>query len=327
MCYKEQVQRAMAERFEQQLDAEGVPDFIRRFFVNFDSVNTQINYWSTIKDLLQWAIDKGIIKKGSIADLEPCDMEEIESEDIRIYLKEKEREGAKQSSLGVKKNRFSRFWTYLKGTKRVPVKTNIVKNVKYRVENSRDNVYLKMPSDQELEEMMKNISKKKDPFIRDRNLIILRFLKGTGLREAELAGLDDTDVHLDGVNDPESRPYIMVLGKGHYTRDGMRKVLLTKDAYDALNEWFAIRDRMKVEKDAHAVFLNKNGNRLNEDNIKGIFKTYSGTVTPHMIRHWYATVFGKKYGIAFVQQQLGHKKADITIGTYTDGSYGINLMI
>lgn len=51
--------------------------------------------------------------------------------------------------------------------------------------------------------------KKNDEFIRVRNLIILRVLKGTGLRESELAGLNINDLYID-----ENMPYIKIIGKG-----------------------------------------------------------------------------------------------------------------
>lgn len=50
---------------------------------------------------------------------------------------------------------------------------------------------------------------------------------------------------------------------------------------------------------------------MNEDNIKSMFKTYSCCkISPHQIRHWYSTTFSKKYGVNFVQQQLGHRSAN-----------------
>lgn len=56
-----------------------------------------------------------------------------------------------------------------------------------------------------------------------------------------------------------------------------------------------------------------------ENNIKSMFKNYSKKkISPHQIRHWYTTVFSQKYGIAFVQQQLGHRSVNTTINNYMD---------
>lgn len=57
--------------------------------------------------------------------------------------------------------------------------------------------------------MIEKIKRKKDDFVRERNLVIMNLLMGTGIREIGLAGLDLPDVYLD-----EETPYIKVLEKG-----------------------------------------------------------------------------------------------------------------
>ena len=69
--------------------------------------------------------------------------------------------------------------------------------------------------------------------------------------------------------------------------------------------------------------MNKNGKRLTQANIKSLFKTYGNGVTPHMIRHWYATTMANTGNIAFAQQQLGHTSQNITINNYANGAYGM----
>ena len=75
--------------------------------------------------------------------------------------------------------------------------------------------------------------------------------------------------------------------------------------------------------DEEAVFINKNRKRVTEYNIQSIFKSYGNGITPHMVRHWYATVMASRGNLAFVQQQLGHRSGDTTINNYTNGAYGI----
>ena len=105
----------------------------------------------------------------------------------------------------------------------------------------------------------------------------------------------------------------------------MRKVLLTESAMEEIIKWLNVRQTIKDIQDTTALLLNKNGKRLNEDNIKKIFRNYGDGITPHMMRHWYATVMGKTFGIAFVQEQLGHSSMTITMNNYTDGTYGVSL--
>ncbi len=154
--------------------------------------------------------------------------------------------------------------------------------------------------------------------MRTRNSIILRVLKGTGLRESELAGLDLADLYLE-----EDIPYIKIIGKGKYRIQEARMIYLTGDAARAIKEWLKYRNSLDDIGDVSAVFANKNGKRLNEDNIKAIFKTYGGGITPHMIRHWFATVMTSTGNLAFAQQQLGHTSANTTINNYANGVYGM----
>ena len=164
--------------------------------------------------------------------------------------------------------------------------------------------------------MEEKIMRKNDEFVRIRNLIILRVLKGTGLRESELAGLNISDLYLD-----EEMPYIKIIGKGTYREIEARMVYLTGDAASAIKEWLEYRNGLENIVDESAVFVNKNGNRLSEYNIQSIFKTYGMGLTPHMIRHWFATVMAKETDVVFVQQQLGHKSTCTTINNYANGNY------
>ena len=167
--------------------------------------------------------------------------------------------------------------------------------------------------------MEEKIMRKNDEFVRVRNLIILRVLKGTGLRESELAGLNISDLYLD-----EEMPYIKIIGKGTYREIEARMVYLTGDAASAIKEWLDYRNGLENIVDESAVFVNKNGNRLSEYNIQSIFKTYGNKqITPHMIRHYYATLMANTGNLAFAQQQLGHSSLNTTVNNYANGAYGM----
>ena len=72
----------------------------------------------------------------------------------------------------------------------------------------------------------------------------IRVLRGTGLRESELVGLDINDLYLtrDRMDQNEPRPYLLVISKGVYRYDDEGKVIvyLTNDAIAAFNDWFEI---------------------------------------------------------------------------------------
>ncbi len=174
---------------------------------------------------------------------------------------------------------------------------------------------LKLPSQESIDEMIERIKWKKDDFVRERNLVVMSVLMGTGIRESELAGLDLSDLYLDDEN-----PYITIVGKGALDSQEARIVFLSEEeTIESIKHWLDIRCGIENIVDADALFLNRNGKRMVEDNIKSMFKNYSkGKISPHQIRHWYTTVFSQKYGTAFVQQQLGHRSINTTINNYMD---------
>lgn len=318
MCYKDEVQRKNTEKLQKKFEQDNTPGFIQKYFINIESKAGAINYYIAIKDLLVWLMENKTINRNNIAEIIPDDFYNVESEDVTMYLKQKEQSGMSPTTLETRKNIFSSFWKYLKRTKACPVKENIIADVSYKGISSSNNLIKKLPSETQLKNMEEKIMKKNDEFVRIRNLIILRVLKGTGLRESELAGLNISDLYLD-----EEMPYIKIIGKGTYREIEARTVYLTGDAASAIREWSEYRSRLENIVDKDAVFVNKNGNRLSEYNIQSIFKTYGDGMSCHMIRHWYATVMANTGNLAFAQQQLGHSSVNTTVNNYANGAYGM----
>lgn len=324
MCYKDEKNKMIQKKLEKIFVDLQVPEFIQRFFIRLDSPISKINYWISIRSMFEYMFDKNIIQKNRIAEIIPEDLLLIEAEDIKEYLKNLEiKQGMCPGTVNTRKNMLSSFWNYLASTNRCPVKKNIIEDVTYKMSKVA-NTKNKMPSEEQLRIMEEKIKKKGDPIVRERNLTVFMVLKGTGIRESELAGLDLDDIYLNGDED-DHRAYIKVLGKGRYRESEMRKVLLTESAMLEIIEWLKVRHTMENIIDSTALLLNKNGKRLNEDNIKKIFRNYGDGITPHMMRHWYATVMGKTFGIAFAQEQLGHSSMAVTVNNYTNGTYGVSL--
>lgn len=265
MCYKDEVQKENADKLQKRFEKDNIPGFIQTYFINIKSKKGAINYYIAIKDLLLWLMDKKIINKTLLGDITSEDFYNVESEDVTLYLESKEQSGMSPTTLETRKNIFRSFWKYLKRTKKCPVKENIIADVSYKGISSNNNLIVKFPSETQLMNMEEKIKKKKDEFVRIRNLIILRVLKGTGLRESELAGLNINKLYLN-----EEIPYIKVIRKGAYREKEEKDVYLTGDAVSAIKEWLEYRYSLKNIIDKDAVFVNKNGKRLNEK----IFKIY-----------------------------------------------------
>ena len=319
MCYKIEVQNKNAEKLNRKLDELNLPIYMRKYFtVKIESKAGALNYLGVIVDLLNWFIKEKMINKESISDIEPSDFTDIMAEDITLYLKTKEQNGMSPTTLETRKHIISSFWDYMSRVKGTEIKDKFFKDVTYKGIPSGNNLTKKLPTEKQLNDMEEKIMWKKDIPVRNRNIAIFRVLRGTGIRESELAGLDLTDLHLD-----EEMPYITILGKGVYREMQNRTVYLSGSALKALSEWLEYRNTLDNIVDTEAVFINKNGTRTTERNIKQIFENYGNGITPHMMRHYYASIMNRNGNLAFVQQQLGHSSVSTTVNNYANGAVGM----
>ncbi len=149
-----------------------------------------------------------------------------------------------------------------------------------------------------------------DPLTR-RDHAMLELLYSSGLRLAELAGLDVLDLDL-------ADRTVRVLGKGSKTRI----LPVGKQAIAALRAWLADRPAL-IKGGVVALFVGQNGQRLGTRAIQrriGRWATAAGAsvpVHPHMLRHSFAThLLESSRDLRGVQELLGH--ADIsTTQVYT----------
>lgn len=324
MCYKIEVQNKNAEKLNRKLDELNAPQFLRDYLNELESKNGALNYLVAIKDFLQWLIERNIIKKKSISEIEVSDFSDLRPQNVSSYLRYKETNGMSPTTTETRKNIIKSFiqdiYSYRECLLR-EIYSNIkdfYKMIKYKGIPSGNNLTKKLPTEKQLNDMEEKIMWKKDECVRNRNIAIFRVLRGTGIRESELAGLDLSDLHLD-----EEMPYITILGKGVYREMQNRTVYLSGSALKALREWLEYRSTLDNIVDTKAVFVNKNGTRTTERNIKQIFENYGNGITPHMMRHYYASVMNQNGNLAFVQQQLGHSSVNTTVNNYANGAVGM----
>jgi len=150
-----------------------------------------------------------------------------------------------------------------------------------------------------------------DERLQIRDMAIMELLYSSGLRLAELVGLN-----LDALDLADRT--VRVTGKGNKTRI----VPVGKQAVTTLRRW--IRDRAALAKPAEtAVFVSQNGRRLGPRAIQlrlaAIAKTQGvpAKLHPHLFRHSFAThLLESSQDLRGVQELLGH--ADIsTTQVYT----------
>ncbi len=142
--------------------------------------------------------------------------------------------------------------------------------------------------------------------------IIMMFYE-TGIRLAELVGLDDVDVDLSGGQ-------MKVTGKGSKQRIVPFGLELSK----AIGEWKALRSH-DVERTCDALFVNDKGARITREQVQRLVREHLGRVctlkklSPHVLRHTFATsMLNHGAGIESVRRLLGHESASTTeIYTHT----------
>jgi site-specific recombinase XerD len=157
----------------------------------------------------------------------------------------------------------------------------------------------------------------KDSLMLARDEAILWFLYGTGLRVTELISLERSDIRSDSKQ-------FSIVGKG----SKLRSVFMSQQARDKLIAYLKLRDD-----DSDYLFIslsnNSYGQRLTRNSIEDIVKRYktlagiTKKVTPHTLRHSFATTLIKKGAdIRAVQTLLGHASITTTqIYTHVDDKH------
>ncbi|MER3456748.1 MAG: site-specific tyrosine recombinase XerD [candidate division GAL15 bacterium] len=135
--------------------------------------------------------------------------------------------------------------------------------------------------------------------LRDR--AVLELLYGSGLRVSELVGLDVGDVDLE-------TELVRVVGKGNR----QRVVPVGSHAVRALEAYLKLA-RARLARHADALFVNRSGKRLSRQRVWAALRRYAlaagitRRVTPHMLRHSFAThLLEGGADLRSVQELLGH---------------------
>ena len=144
-----------------------------------------------------------------------------------------------------------------------------------------------------------------------RTIIILFY--ETGIRLAELVGLDSQDVDLDACQ-------LKVTGK----RDKQRVVPFGEELSTVLRDYILQRDE-RFGKLGDALFLNDKGRRITRSQVEVMVKSHLSLVTtlkkrsPHVLRHSFATaMLNNGAGLESVRKLLGHESVATTeIYTHT----------
>ncbi|MFK7886329.1 MAG: tyrosine recombinase XerC [Gammaproteobacteria bacterium] len=134
---------------------------------------------------------------------------------------------------------------------------------------------------------------------------MMELLYSSGLRLAELVGLDLGDID-------QQDQTVTVLGKGAKTRI----LPVGRKALDALDKWLTVRGGLAAEAET-AIFVSSRGQRISPRSVQSRIKYWAKrqgidiNLYPHLFRHSFAThMLESSSDLRGVQEMLGH--ADIS---------------
>ncbi len=219
---------------------------------------------------------------------------------LRQYLSKRRQESVSVRTLAGFISTLSGFQQYLTSDK---------KNFIYFCKLSRLKYSEKIPgflSQKEADELFDLLEKDGYLAWRDYLMVLLFYL--TGIRRAEMAGLKLQDVDF-------KKCMMSVLGKGNK----QRMVPFGDTILDEMRYYMNLRSSFADNKNVHHgfVFLNYRGEPLTVRSINRIVKKYCSrlgrTVTPHMLRHSFAThMLENGADIFAIKEILGHSSLATT---------------
>lgn len=140
-----------------------------------------------------------------------------------------------------------------------------------------------------------------------RDIAVLELLFATGLRVSELCSVTPEDLNL-------KNGFVRVQGKGARERIIF---ISNPDTLSALRSYQKFY--IKEISESGWFFVNRLGNRLSEQSVRGIIKKYTEIakldeyITPHMFRHSFATLMLEEdVDIRYIQSILGHSSITTT---------------
>jgi len=256
------------------------------------SPNTIKAYRSDLASFVEWVGRLGLQDPGAVT-----------RKVLRRYLAHLSTRGYAKRTIARKASAVRRYFGYLHRTGRVAVDPSAGLSAP-----KGDGRLPRVLKDDELTALLDDPPARvahDDPAIRRRDDAILEVLYGSGLRIAELCGLQRDDIDLE-------RHLVRAWGKG----SKQRQVPLSAPAVAALAAWLEGGRGAMVSDETPdgAVFLNRRGKRLTPRDARRVLDHRADSPThPHALRHTYAThLLDGGADLRAVQELLGHADLSTT---------------
>ncbi|GAM56337.1 tyrosine recombinase xerC [Vibrio ishigakensis] len=236
---------------------------------------------------------------GQLSALGVTEWQKVDTAWVRQIAAKGAREGLKPNSLATRLSCLRSFFDFLvlKGV----IKANPAKGV------SSPRAHKRLPKNLDVDQTNQLLEIDMDDPLAIRDRAMMELMYGTGMRLSEIVSLD-----VDHISN--GRGEIRVIGKGNKERI----VPFSGEARVWVEHWCRVRpDLLKYEEPA--LFISKLGKRISHRNVQkrmaewGIKQGVSSHVTPHKLRHSFATHILESSGnLRAVQEMLGHESLSTT---------------
>ncbi|MCV6604156.1 MAG: tyrosine recombinase XerC [Porticoccaceae bacterium] len=259
------------------------------------SPHTIANYRRDLKKLQDYCQQQDITR-----------LENIAPSDIRLCLGQLHRQGLGGASLQRWLSSNRSFFTF--ASRKYGLQLNPASGI--RAPKSPK----KLPKTLDADQTQQYLETDSDTWIACRDRAMVELFYSSGLRLAELVGLDIAHIDM-------AEGSTWVRGKGNRERH----VPIGRFALKALQEWLKRRQEVAIN-DHQALFISKRGNRISPRTVQQRLQKLSleqgmdGLIHPHMLRHSFASHLLESSGdLRAVQELLGHANISTTqIYTHLD---------
>ncbi|ASV65964.1 MULTISPECIES: tyrosine recombinase XerC [Cytobacillus] len=242
------------------------------------------HYQTDIKGFFMFMAEQGLKK-----------LNDVEYMDVRLFLTKLYQEGLARKTIARKISCLRSFFKLL-------VREGMVNDNPFQLTSipKGDKRLPQFFYEEEMEQLFNSVEV--DTALGQRNMAILEVMYATGIRVAECASIQLSDIDLD-------ISVILIHGKGKKDR----YIPFGSFAHDALLK-YCHDGRLKLQKEkSNHLFLNHRGGALTDRGIRGILNklieksSLEGGIHPHKIRHSFAThLMSNGADMRTVQELLGH---------------------